>query len=48
LIAHVLIELSAGFAVQIAVSMAVIAVMVLVATLLTRESWLDRRGPRLF
>jgi hypothetical protein len=49
LIAHViLIELSASFAMQIAVSVAVIAVMVLAATLLTRESWFDRRGQRLF
>jgi hypothetical protein len=49
LIAHViLVELSAGFATQLAVSMAGIAVIVLAATLLTWESRFDRRGPRLF
>jgi OpgC protein len=49
LIAHViLIELSASFAMQLAVSVTGIALMVLAATLLTWESRFDRPGPRLF
>jgi len=49
LVAHViLVEFSAGFAMQLAVSIAGIAVMVLAATLLTWESRFDRRGPKLF
>jgi hypothetical protein len=48
-LAHiVLVELSGGLAMQIAVSVAGIAVMIMAATLLTWESRLDRRGPKLF
>ena len=48
-IAHViLIEVSAGFMMQAAVSFAGIVVMVVLATLLTWEARLDRRGPKLF
>jgi hypothetical protein len=48
-LAHViLVEVSGGLAMQIAVSIAGIALMMLAATLLTWESRLDRRGPRLF
>jgi hypothetical protein len=48
-LAHlVLVEVSGGFAMQVAVSIAGIALMILVATLLTWESRLDRRGPKLF
>jgi hypothetical protein len=47
--AHVLlIEVSGGFAMQLAVSVAGIAVMVVAATLLTWESRFDRPGPKLF
>jgi hypothetical protein len=44
----ILTEVSAGFAMQAAVSFAGIVVMVAVATLLTWEAKLDRRGPKLF
>jgi hypothetical protein len=44
----ILIDVSGGFAAQLAVSMAGIAVMVVAATLLTWESRFDRRGPNLF
>ena len=48
-IAHVvLIDISGGFVTQFAVSISGIAVMVFAATLLTWESQLDRRGPKLF
>ena len=48
-IAHViLVEVSAGFMMQAAVSIAGIVVMVVLATLLTWEAMLDRRGPKLF
>ena len=48
-LAHiVLVEVSGGLAMQIAVSIAGIALMILAATLLTWESQLDRRGPKLF
>jgi hypothetical protein len=48
-VAHaILVEVSAGFAMQLAVSVGGIAAMVIAATLLTWESRLDRRGPRLF
>jgi len=48
-LAHiVLVEASGGLAMQIAVSIAGIALMILAATLLTWESRLDRRGPKLF
>jgi hypothetical protein len=48
-IAHVILtEVSAGLAMQAAVSFAGIVVMVALATLLTWEAWLDRRGPKLF
>ena len=43
-----LTDVSAGFAMQVLISLAGIAVMVIVATLSTWESQLDRRGPRLF
>jgi len=47
--AHViLVEVSAGFAMQLAVSAGGIVAMVVVATVLAWESRLDRRGPRLF
>jgi hypothetical protein len=49
LIAHViLVEFWPSFAMQLAVSIAGIAVMVLAATLMTWESRFDRRGPKLF
>jgi hypothetical protein len=44
----VLADVSGGFAMQLVVSVAGIAAMVLAATLLTWESQLDRRGPKLF
>ncbi|SMX57067.1 conserved hypothetical protein; putative membrane protein [Bradyrhizobium sp. ORS 285] len=44
----VLTDVSSGFAMQLAISFAGIAIMVVAATLLTWESQLDRRGPRLF
>lgn len=44
----ILEELSSGLAMQAAVSAAGIALMIVVATLLTREAKLDRRGPKLF
>lgn len=44
----VLTDVSGSFAVQLAVSVAGIVVMVAVATLETREAQLDRRGPKLF
>jgi len=48
-LAHiVLVEVSGGLAMQVAVSIAGIALMILAATLLTWEGRLDRRGPRLF
>jgi hypothetical protein len=48
-VAHViLVEASGGFAMQLAVSVAGIAAMVVAATLLTWESRFDRRGPNLF
>jgi len=48
-LAHViLVDVSGGLAMQIAVSIAGIALMILAATLLTWESRLDRRGPKLF
>jgi hypothetical protein len=48
-LAHiVLVEVSGGLAMQIAVSVAGIALMILTATLLTWERRLDRRGPKLF
>jgi hypothetical protein len=48
-IAHVILtEVSAGFVMQTAVSFAGIVVMVALATLLTWEARLDRRGPKLF
>jgi len=48
-IAHViLIEMFGGFAMQLAASVAGIAIMVVAATLLTWESRFDRRGPNLF
>jgi hypothetical protein len=47
--AHViLVEVSAGVAMQLAVSVGGIVAMVVAATLLTWESRLDRRGPKLF
>ena len=47
--AHViLVEVSASIAMQLAVSVGGIVAMVLAATLLTWESRLDRRGPKLF
>ena len=48
-LAHiVLVEVSGGLAMQVAVSVAGIALMILAATLLTWENRLDRRGPKLF
>jgi hypothetical protein len=48
-LAHlVLVEVSGGLAMQVAISIAGIALMILAATLLTWESRLDRRGPKLF
>jgi len=48
-LAHVILaEVYGGLGMQIAVSIAGIALMMLAATLLTWESRLDRRGPRLF
>jgi drug/metabolite transporter (DMT)-like permease len=44
----ILTRFSSGIAMQAAVSIAGIALMVAAATLLTWESRLDRRGPRLF
>ena len=44
----VLTEFSGGFIVQLAVSLAGVAAMMAAATLLTWESQLDRRGPKLF
>lgn len=48
-VAHaILVDVSSRFAMQLAVSLAGIALMILAATLLTSESRLDRRGPKLF
>jgi hypothetical protein len=48
-VAHVLlVEVSAGFPMQLAVSLGGIITMVAAATLLTWESRVDRRGPKLF
>ena len=44
----ILTQVAGSFAMQVAVSMAGIALMIAAATLLTRESKLDRRGPKLF
>ena len=44
----ILVEVSASFGMQLAVSVGGIVAMVVAATLLTWESRLDRRGPRLF
>jgi hypothetical protein len=44
----ILTDFSASFAVQLVVSVAGIGIMVVVATLFTWESRLDRRGPKLF
>lgn len=44
----ILIEFSSGLAMQIAVSIAGIAIMIAAATLATRISQLDRHGPELF
>lgn len=44
----ILVEISASFAMQFAVSVGGIVVMMVAATLLAWESRLDRRGPRLF
>jgi hypothetical protein len=47
--AHViLVEVSAAFAMQLAVSIGGIVAIVVAATLLTWEARLDRRGPKLF
>ncbi|CCD97363.1 conserved membrane hypothetical protein [Bradyrhizobium sp. ORS 375] len=43
-----LTDVASGFALQLLISVTGIAVMVLAATLLTWESQVDRRGPRLF
>ena len=43
-----LADVSGGFAMQLLISLAGIAVMIIAATLLTWESQLDRHGPRLF
>jgi hypothetical protein len=48
-LAHVvLLEIDAGFAMQLAVSIGGIVLMVIAATLWTWEARLDRRGPQLF
>jgi hypothetical protein len=48
-IAHVvLIEISAGLAMQLAVSISGIVIMIVFATFSTWESQIDRRGPKLF
>ena len=48
-LAHViLVEVSASFAMQLAVSIGGIVLMVIAATLWTWEARLDRRGPKLF
>jgi hypothetical protein len=44
----VLTDVSRAFAMQLLISVAGIAIMIVAATLLTWESQLDRRGPRLF
>jgi hypothetical protein len=44
----ILTQLSAAFAMQVAISVAGIALMIAAATLMTWESRLDRRGPKLF
>jgi hypothetical protein len=44
----ILTQISSSFAMQAAVSMAGIALMIAAATLLTWEAKLDRRGPKLF
>jgi hypothetical protein len=44
----ILTEFSRSFAMQAAVSIAGIALMIAAATLMTREAKLDRRGPKLF
>lgn len=48
-LAHiVLVEVSGGLGMQVALNIAGIALMILAATLLTWESQFDRRGPNLF
>ncbi len=48
-VAHaVLIDVSPSLAMQLAVSIAGIVIMVVFATFLTWETQLDRRGPKLF
>jgi hypothetical protein len=44
----ILLDVSAGFAMQLGVSIAGITVMIIAATVLTWESRLDTRGPKLF
>ncbi len=44
----ILVKVSAGVAMQVAVSLGGIAIMIVAATLMTWESMLDRRGPKLF
>ncbi|MGJ4888071.1 OpgC domain-containing protein [Bradyrhizobium sp. HKCCYLRH3099] len=44
----ILTDVASGFAMQCAISVVGIAMMIAAATLLTWESQLDRRGPRLF
>jgi hypothetical protein len=44
----ILTQLSGAFAMQVAISVAGIALMIAAATLMTWESRLDRRGPKLF
>ena len=44
----ILTRISSGLAMQAAVSIAGIALMIAAATLLTWEAKLDRRGPKLF
>jgi hypothetical protein len=44
----ILTGISAGLAMQAAVSIAGVALMIVIATLLTWEAKLDRRGPKLF
>ncbi|WP_084305735.1 OpgC domain-containing protein [Bradyrhizobium sp. ARR65] len=44
----ILVDVSSTFAMQLAVSLAGIAIMIVAATVLTWESRIDRRGPKLF
>jgi hypothetical protein len=44
----ILTRVSGGFAVQVAVSLGGIALMIAAATLMTWEAKQDRRGPKLF